>query len=104
MHDLFLVYFVNFIYNLYMFRTYPGPSSGGTTVFMRYLLLVILKQADSLKLKGKAVLLQAWSGPEGSRKLRFPDFMTTAQDGGKVVSLKHRPPLSPVNTPGTHFC
>jgi hypothetical protein len=36
---------------------------------------------------GKAVLLQAWSGPEASRKLRFPDFMTTAQDGGKVVSL-----------------
>jgi len=32
--------------------------------------------------KGKAVPLQAWSGPEGSRKLRFPDFMTTAQDGG----------------------
>ena len=24
--------------------------------------------------KGRAVLLQAWSGPEGSRKLRFPDF------------------------------
>jgi hypothetical protein len=31
---LFLVYFVNSIYNLYMFRTSPGPSSGGTTVFM----------------------------------------------------------------------
>jgi len=30
--------------------------------------------------------------------------MTTAQDGGKVVSLTHRPPLPPVNTPGTHFC
>ena len=29
--------------------------------------------------KGKAVPLQAWSGPEGSRKLRFPDFMITAQ-------------------------
>jgi len=28
--------------------------------------------------KGKAVPLQAWSGPEGSRELRFPDFMTTA--------------------------
>ena len=25
--------------------------------------------------KGKAVPLQAWSGPEGSRKLKFPDFM-----------------------------
>jgi hypothetical protein len=43
--------------------------------------------------KGKAVLSQAWSGPVGSRKLRFPDFMTTAHDGGKVVSLTHRPPL-----------
>jgi len=43
--------------------------------------------------KGKAVPSQAWSGPEGSRKLRFPDFMTTAQDGGKAVKLTHRPPL-----------
>jgi len=41
----------------------------------------------------KSVPLQAWSGPEGSRKLRFPDFMTTAQDGNKVVSLTHRTPL-----------
>jgi hypothetical protein len=55
-------------------------------------------------IKGKAVPLQAWSGPEGSRKLRFPDFMTTAQDGSKVVSLTHRPPLPPGNKPGTHFC
>ena len=54
--------------------------------------------------KGKAVPLQAWSGSEGSRKLRFPNFMTTAQEGGKVVSLTHRPPLPPGNTPGTHFC
>jgi hypothetical protein len=54
--------------------------------------------------KGKAVPLQAWSGPEGSRKLRFPDYMTTAQDSGKVVSLTHRPPLPPGNVPGTHFC
>ena len=51
--------------------------------------------------KKKAVLLQAWSGPEGSRKLRFPDFITTAQDGVKVASLTHRPPLPPGNTPGT---
>ena len=54
--------------------------------------------------KGKAVPLQAWSGPEGFRKVSFPDFMSTAQDGGKIVSLTHRPPLSPGNTPGTHFC
>jgi len=54
--------------------------------------------------KGKAVPLQANSGPEGSRKLRFPDFMTTAQDGGKVVSLTHRPPLPPGNAASTNFC
>jgi len=54
--------------------------------------------------KGKAVPLQAWSGPEGSRKLHFPDFMTTAQDGGKVVSITHRPHLPLGNPPGTHFC
>jgi len=54
--------------------------------------------------KGKAVPLQAWHGPEGSRKLRFPDFVTTAQDGSKVVSFMHWPPLPPENTRGTHFC
>jgi hypothetical protein len=54
--------------------------------------------------KGKAVPLQAWTGPEGSRKLRFLDFVTTARDGGKVVRLTHLPPLPPRNIPGTHFC
>ena len=54
--------------------------------------------------KGKAVALQVRSSPEGSRKLRLPDFMTTAQDGGKVVSLTHRPPSFQGNTSGNHFC
>jgi hypothetical protein len=58
----------------------------------------------STSVKGKAVLLQAWSVPKCSRNLRFPDFMTVAQDGGKVVSLKNWPPLPPGYTPGTHFC
>ena len=29
--------------------------------------------------------------------------MTTAQEGGRVVSLTHRPHLPPGNSPGTHF-
>jgi len=58
----------------------------------------------NIKGEGKAVLLQAWSDPDVSRKLRFPNFMTTAQDGDKVVSHMHRPPLPPRNTPGTYFC
>ena len=56
-----------------------------------------------LYVKGRAVPLQAWSGPEGSRKLRFPDFMTTAQEVGNVVRLTHRPHLPPGNSPGTRF-
>jgi len=61
----------------------------------------IYRQETVASGKSKAVSLQTWSGPEGSRKLRFPDFMTTAQDGG--VSLTHRPHLPPGNTSGTHF-
>jgi len=44
-------------------------------------------RARTVTVKGKAIPLQAWSGPEGSRKIRFPDFMTMAQGGDKVVSL-----------------
>ena len=57
---------------------------------------------QSLIGKGK-VNAVPWSGPEGSRNLRFPDFTTRAQDGGKV-SLVHRPTLPPGNAPGAHFC
>jgi len=38
--------------------------------------------------KGKAVPLQAWRGPEGPRKLRFPDFVTAAQDDGRLSALR----------------
>ena len=36
----------------------------------------------------KAVPLQARSGPEGCRMLRFPDFVTTAQEGGRLSALR----------------
>jgi len=48
---------------------------------------IIFMKVDS-KYKGKAVPLQDWTGPGGSRKLRFPDFMTTAQDGGRLSALR----------------
>jgi len=54
--------------------------------------------------KGKAVPLQARRGPQGSRKLSFPDFVKTTQDGGKVFSLTQWPHLPAENTPGTIFC
>jgi len=59
---------------------------------------------EIIKGKGKSVPLQAWSCPKISRKLRFPNFLTTAQEGGKFVSLTHRPHLLPGYSSGTHFC
>jgi len=38
--------------------------------------------------KGKSVSLQAWTDPKGSRKLSFPDFVTTAQDGARLSALR----------------
>jgi hypothetical protein len=86
-------------------RFFPPPQ----TAFCILSVCIILLPEHKNKFwygkgNGKAVPLQAWSGPEVSRKLRFPDYMTTAQDVGKVVSLKHRPLLPPENAPGTHFC
>jgi len=43
---------------------------------------------DKTEVKSKAAPLQARWGPEGSRKLRFPDFVTTAQDGGRLSSIR----------------
>jgi len=43
---------------------------------------------DKTEVKGKAAPLQARWGPGGSRKLRFPDFVTTAQDGGRLSSIR----------------
>jgi len=44
--------------------------------------------------KGKAIPVQAWKCPEGSRRFRLPDFKT-AHEGGKVVSPTHQLPLCP---------
>jgi len=58
--------------------TIPKQQQQKTSSFKYYVLLK----------KCKAVPLQAWTGPEGSRKLRFPDFVTMAQDGGRLSALR----------------
>ena len=72
-----------------------------SALFIIYPATYLIIPQIKVKGKGKAVPLQAWSGSEGSRKLKFPDFMTTAQGGGKVVSPMNQPPLPPGNAPGT---
>jgi len=49
MHNLFLVYFVN----LYVFRAYLGPSSGGTTVCTQELVLIVIFKWLSVVLEGR---------------------------------------------------
>ena len=68
-----------------------GNSNVSGKRFVFFFLIYIYIYIYIYICKGKAVPLQAWSGPEGSRKLRFPNYMTT-QDGGKVVIPMHRPP------------
>jgi hypothetical protein len=41
----------------------------------RYILLTS-EVRDSVAVKGKAIPLQAWTGPEDFRRLRLPDFKT----------------------------
>ena len=50
---------------------------------------------------GKPIHVNTWKDPEYSRKLRF---LISAQEGGRIVSLTHRPHLPPRSIPGTHFC
>jgi len=78
---------------LYMFRTtlnlHTGRSLTESTIPDAVLIQfdLLMMSTELLETcRGKAVPLQAWSGPEGSRKLRFPVYMTSP-DGDKVVSL-----------------
>jgi hypothetical protein len=67
-----------------------GIFNGGKNTFS------VLKQCQTIEpnegkptiLKAKAVPLQARMVPEGSTKLRFPDFVTTAQDGDRLSALR----------------
>jgi hypothetical protein len=38
--------------------------------------VAVVKKKKKKKKKGKAIPLQAWTGPEGSRRLRLSDFKT----------------------------
>jgi hypothetical protein len=44
---------------------------------------------------GRAIPLQVWTGPEGSRSLWLPDFKQSAHEDGKFVSCTYRSPLPP---------
>ena len=53
--------------------------------FLRHLLGITKLDKEKNRCK---VPLEARRGPEGSKKLRFSDFVTTAQDGGRLSALR----------------
>jgi hypothetical protein len=38
--------------------------------------IYVALKALTYKVKGKAIPLHSWTGPEGSRRLKLPDFKT----------------------------
>jgi hypothetical protein len=61
------------------------PNLPPTTKPSTFITLLFYKASDTRSAKqpfllffgkGKAIPLQTWTGPEGSRRLRFPDFKT----------------------------
>jgi hypothetical protein len=57
-------------------RVVPDVSKDRTAfIFLDYFTLNV-KALLILPGKGKAIPLQAWTGPEDSRRLRLPDFKT----------------------------
>ena len=73
-----------------LFRTFACFVDGNVDhcTFLNAAELQLQNSRDFHRCKGKGVSLQAWTGPEGSRKLRLPDFVTTAQDGGRLSALR----------------
>jgi hypothetical protein len=55
--------------------------------------------------KGNAIPVQPWTGREGSRRLRLPDFKTYRyMQVVRLSALRTGRLYPPGNIPGTHFC
>jgi hypothetical protein len=59
-------------------RSRSVNSSGPNTVSVTFIRFFDKDcyEPTKVKGKGKAIPLHAWTGPEGSRRLRLPDFKT----------------------------
>jgi hypothetical protein len=58
-------------------------------------------ESNYMKVTIREIPIQAWTGPEGSRKLRLPDFMH--MQVARLSALRTGRFYSPGNIIGTHF-
>jgi hypothetical protein len=57
------------------------------------------------KVKVNPIPVTGREGPQCSETSKIPHFLDNRlTNGGKIVSLTRRPPFTPRNIPGTHFC
>jgi hypothetical protein len=58
-----------------------------------------------MECKGTAIPVRGRGGSQGCDTLRVPHKLDNwLVDGGKVVRFTRRPPFTPKNISGTHFC
>jgi len=64
-----------------------------------------MKPALYFEAKGKAIPLEAWTGPWGSANLRVPIFLDVWQmKGVRLSALRAARLYFPGDIPPTHFC
>jgi hypothetical protein len=57
------------------------------------------------RLKGRDIPITGRGSLYDCETSRLPSFLDSRlKDGGEVVSLTHRPPFTPREIPGNHFC
>jgi len=74
-------------WNLVRLLAYDVPCVRGCNVLYNIECFTVQYNVKG-KGKCKAVPLQAWTDPEGSRKLRLSDSVKTSQDGGRLSALR----------------
>jgi hypothetical protein len=81
---------------MYIYIIFVNFSRGATI----YLLFNICAE-----IKGKAITLQSWAGPEGSRRLKPPEFLDNRNmNVVRLSALRTGRLYPPGYIPGTHFC
>jgi hypothetical protein len=68
-------------------EAYNVPYENSVDLHTPLTLPMVVRRGGGWEYIEAAVPLQALSGPQVSMKLRFPDFITTVQDGGNVSAL-----------------